>query len=196
MASWGQVRDALPGARWASACVCVLVRRSCSSPREVSEALWCVAWFFVLSIPVFLGRACLGWGGAGGDSSGELAARPPRRRRRRPGRGHLGPVGGCSSRGGGAGRAGLWPRAWAGMRASSPAPRLGTARGSSTEDRRRGEPDSELSNRLLWPKVGGSGEIGVGVVIVIQLASLAFCLIGFFNLLTFEAHEVGRKKKS
>lgn len=110
--------------------------------------------FFVLSIPAFLGEACLGWGGAGGDSTGELAARPPRRRSR-PGSGHLGPVGGCWSRGGGAGRAVLWPRAWAGMRASSPAPGLGTARGSSTEDRRRGDPDSELSNRLLWPKVGG-----------------------------------------
>ena len=169
----------------------VLVRRSCSSPREVSEALWCVAWFFVPSIPAFLGLFGVGWGR--GDRSGELAARPPRRRRQD--RGHLGPVEGCSSRGGGAGRAGLWPRAWAGMRASSPAPRLGTARGSSTEDRRRGDPDSELSNRFLWPKVGGSGEIGVGVVIVIQLASLAFCLIGFFTLLTFEAREVGRKKK-
>lgn len=177
-----QVRAALPGARWACACVDAGAAKFFFH-REVLEALWCVAWLFVLSIPVFLGGAYLGWREAGGGSSGETAARLPlgcgRGSRR-----HLGPVRGCLARGRGQG--------WA----LAVSPQAGYREGPSTEDRRRGDPDLPLSNCLLWPEGEDSGEIGVrgSICDSAGLPGLVSRRV-FFTLLTFETREVSKKKK-
>lgn len=48
----------------------------------------------------------------------------------------------------------VWPRVWAGTRARSSPPGLGTTRGPSTAAGPRGDPDPEPSKRLLWPEWG------------------------------------------
>lgn len=159
------------------------VWRSFSTTREVFEAVgvWLGSLYspspYFLAGPVWWGLE-YGGQGTGGVSSwwwprALLGAKAPRCWR--PGTCQRMPV----PRSGRRLRA--WSRAWAGMRARCP-PRAGTARGPRTQDRRHGDPDSELRNSLLWLEWGGGGQRRDrgGGRIVTQLAFLALRLLGFY----------------